>query len=90
MATDLHEDLDRLVGSLCDGTLSAADCERLDALLRSDDEARRYYNDYMFACRASFAACVCREFAAATLAEHNPAYLRVPQSAIRNRVVGDC
>lgn len=48
MAADLHENLDRLLGSLCDGTLTADDYARLDALLQGDDEARRFYNDYMF------------------------------------------
>ena len=36
------------VGEVCDGTLTAEDCGRLDALLRGDKAARRFYNDYLF------------------------------------------
>lgn len=48
MTTDVHDDLDRLVGALCDGTLTSDDYARLDALLAGDDKARRFYNDYIF------------------------------------------
>ncbi len=48
MATDIQENLDRLLGALCDGTLTADDYARLDALLANDDNARRFYNDYIF------------------------------------------
>src|SRR5262245_42394334 len=47
MSADVHDDLDRLVGALCDGTLTAEEYARLDALLAGDDEARRFYNDYI-------------------------------------------
>ena len=45
---ELQHELDRLLGGLCDGTLTAANYSRLDELLQCDDEARRFYNNYMF------------------------------------------
>src|SRR6476660_2658898 len=40
--------LERLVGAMCDGTITADDTGQLNALLTGDDEARRFYNNYMF------------------------------------------
>lgn len=48
MAQPSHDELDRLVSGLCNGTLAAAECGRLDDLLRTDDGARQFYNNYMF------------------------------------------
>jgi hypothetical protein len=48
MASELHEELDRLLGGLCDGTLTADGYRRLDGFVQSDDDARRFYNNYMF------------------------------------------
>ncbi|HEX2475516.1 MAG TPA: FecR domain-containing protein [Lacipirellulaceae bacterium] len=48
MASELHEELDRLLGGLCDSTLTADAYRRLDELVQSSDEARQYYNNYMF------------------------------------------
>jgi FecR protein len=48
MNADLRDELDRLVSGVCENTLTSADCERLDCLLRSHDEARRFYNDCLF------------------------------------------
>jgi hypothetical protein len=48
MAMDANEKLEQLVGALCDGTLTADDYARLDSLLAHDDDARRFYNDYVF------------------------------------------
>jgi hypothetical protein len=48
MASELHEELNRLVGALCDGTLTAEDYHRLDEFVQADVEARRFYNNYMF------------------------------------------
>ncbi len=42
------DELGRLVGAMCDGTISAADVEQLDLLLTNDVGARRFYNNYMF------------------------------------------
>jgi hypothetical protein len=43
-----NDELRRLVGVMCDGTITADDTARLDALLAQDEEARRFYNNYMF------------------------------------------
>jgi hypothetical protein len=49
MNAQVHaEELDRLLGGWCDGTLSADDGARLDSLIQSNDDARRFYNNYMF------------------------------------------
>ncbi len=37
-----------MVGEFCHGTLAESDGELLDAVLESDAEARRFYNNYMF------------------------------------------
>jgi hypothetical protein len=44
----LHDELARLIGSMCDGTLAAEDAARLDALLTTDAASRRCYNNHMF------------------------------------------
>jgi hypothetical protein len=38
----------RLVGAMCDGTITSDDTGQLDALLTKNEEARRFYNNYMF------------------------------------------
>ena len=43
-----NDELGRLVGAMCDGTISADDTGQLDSLLTTDDNARQYYNNYMF------------------------------------------
>ena len=43
-----NDELGRLVGAMCDGTITADDTEQLDALLTEDNDARRFYNNYMF------------------------------------------
>ena len=43
-----NDELGRLVGAMCDGTITADDTGQLDALLTKDEEARRFYNNYMF------------------------------------------
>src|SRR5688572_1544813 len=48
MAAELQLELEQLLGSMCDGTLTAVNYARLDELLQSDDAARRFYNNYMF------------------------------------------
>ncbi len=48
MTSELQAELGGLLGGLCDGTLTADAYQRLDALVQSDDAARRFYNNYMF------------------------------------------
>ena len=48
MGQDRNDELGRLVGAMCDGTITADDTGQLDALLTEDEEARRFYNNYMF------------------------------------------
>jgi hypothetical protein len=43
-----NDELGRLVGAMCNGTISADESRQLDSLLTSDREARRFYNNYMF------------------------------------------
>lgn len=47
-AVNPRDELDRLVGGLCNGTLAENERGRLDDLLCHDHQARRFYNDYMF------------------------------------------
>ena len=42
------DELHRLVGEFCHGTLSEAEGTLLDALLEGDADARQFYNNYMF------------------------------------------
>src|SRR4051794_27737875 len=42
------DDVVRLVGALCDGTITSDDTGQLDALLTKNEQARRFYNNYMF------------------------------------------
>ncbi|MCI0335664.1 MAG: FecR family protein [Planctomycetes bacterium] len=42
------DELDRLASRLCDGSLTEEEAGRLDAMLSSDEVARRIYNNYMF------------------------------------------
>jgi hypothetical protein len=44
----VNPELDRLIGRLCDGTLTADEATELDAMLGADSDARRVYNNYMF------------------------------------------
>jgi hypothetical protein len=48
IGTDQSDELGRLVGAMCDGTITADDTGHLDALLTKNGEARRFYNNYMF------------------------------------------
>ena len=48
IGADQNDELRRLVGAMCDGTISAADAGQLDVLLTQDEEARQFYNNYMF------------------------------------------
>jgi len=48
MNSNPHQVLGRLVGALCDGTITPGDTDQLDSLLTSDKEARQFYNNYMF------------------------------------------
>ncbi|HEY2760677.1 MAG TPA: FecR domain-containing protein, partial [Pirellulales bacterium] len=48
MSSDAKSDLMRLVGALCDGTISADDARELDSRLTSDSAARAFYNNYVF------------------------------------------
>jgi hypothetical protein len=43
-----NDELDRLLGEFCHGTLSDDDGALLDAALASDADARQFYNNYMF------------------------------------------
>ena len=43
-----NDGLGRLVGAMCDGTITADDTGQLNALMTQDEEARRFYNNYMF------------------------------------------
>jgi hypothetical protein len=43
-----NDELGRLVGAMCDGTISVDDSGQLDSLLTTDEDARRFYNNYMF------------------------------------------
>src|SRR5438067_449622 len=43
-----NDELGRLVGTMCDGTITADETGRLDSLLAGDEEARQFYNNYMF------------------------------------------
>lgn len=44
---DPGSELALLIGSLCDGTLSQEDCDRLESLLRGNVAARSFYLDYV-------------------------------------------
>ncbi len=48
IGADRNDELGRLVGAMCDGTITADDTGQLDAVLTKDEEARRFYNNYMF------------------------------------------
>jgi hypothetical protein len=43
-----NEELGRLVGAMCNGTITADETVELDQLLADDEAARRFYNNYMF------------------------------------------
>jgi hypothetical protein len=46
--TTRDDELARLVGQLCDGTLTAESGSRLDEILVKDEASRRFYNNYLF------------------------------------------
>jgi hypothetical protein len=48
MAAGHKNELDRLIGAMCDGTISEDDAARLDAQLTQDARAREVYNNYLF------------------------------------------
>ena len=48
IGADRNSELGRLVGAMCDGTITADDAGQLDALVTTNEEARRFYNNYMF------------------------------------------
>ncbi|MCC7476645.1 MAG: FecR domain-containing protein [Pirellulales bacterium] len=43
-----ESELALLIDAVCDGTISSAQMERLDAVLRADQTAREYYNNVLF------------------------------------------
>ncbi len=43
-----NDELNRWLCGLCDGTITADEADRLDALLKTDETARQCYNNYMF------------------------------------------
>ena len=43
-----HDELQQLAAEVCHGTLSEGAAARLEAVLESDADARRFYNNYMF------------------------------------------
>ena len=45
MMTQRDEEIIRLSGAMCDGTITADDAAQLDALLTSDASAREFYNN---------------------------------------------
>jgi hypothetical protein len=57
----LNDEVACLMGALCDGTLDAAGCERLDALVTTDEAARRSYNNYMFLHAELYSQHACEE-----------------------------
>ncbi len=48
MATGCESELERLVGAMCDGTITAEEIAQLDSRLTKDVSARAFYNNYMF------------------------------------------
>jgi hypothetical protein len=48
MATGQEQELERLVGAMCEGTITEADAARLDERIQQDARAREFYNNYMF------------------------------------------
>jgi len=43
-----QDELDRMVGAWCDGSITKAEGDRLDSLLTTSDSARQFYNNYLF------------------------------------------
>src|SRR5438105_8970669 len=48
MIGSYRDELGLLVGAICDGTIADDECERLNSLLKKNEEARQFYNNYMF------------------------------------------
>jgi hypothetical protein len=48
MSVTYQEELGRMVGDMLGGTMTAEDVKRLDSLLSQDEDARRFYNNYMY------------------------------------------
>src|SRR4051812_44537621 len=67
-------DLERLLEAMCNGTISQDESARLDSLLETSEDARRFYNNYMFL-HAELYSQHASLGAVETLAEsHAPAY----------------
>ena len=45
---ELENELSRLVGAMCDGTITSDEAARLDVLVQQDAAAREFYNNYLF------------------------------------------
>ena len=48
MAADRERELNRLVGAMCDGTITSDETVQLDSRLQQDPAARQFYNNYLF------------------------------------------
>src|SRR5215212_3408937 len=48
IGADRNDEVVRLVGAMCNGTITADDTGQLDAVLTENEQARRFYNNYMF------------------------------------------
>jgi FecR protein len=85
-AEHLDEELVGCIGALCDGTLSADDCARLDTLVMTDAAARQCYNNYMFLHAELYAEHASVEGAGDCGFRTSDCGLSeaIPQSAIRN------
>src|SRR3954453_8816309 len=74
IGADRKDELERLIGAMCDGTITIEDTGLLDALVTKNEEARRFYNNYMFL-HAELYSQHASLGAVETLAEsHAPAY----------------
>ena len=48
MTADRDAELTRLIGAMCDGTITADEAAQLDSRLTHDVAARHFYNNYLF------------------------------------------
>ena len=48
MTADRDAELTRLIGAMCDGTITADEAAQLDSRLTRDVAARHFYNNYLF------------------------------------------
>ena len=79
MTADRDAELTRLIGAMCDGTITADEAAQLDSRLTHDVAARHFYNNYLFLHGELYS-------------QHAAATCRAPQvrkSGFRGRVVGD-